>query len=65
MFGATIFAKWLLPSCFEKSLGNNNKNNKFYTSDEKISTTKITITFDLNYNQGVTKIQKQLYGGIL
>ena len=40
MFGATIFAKWLLPSCFEKSLGNNNKNNKFYTSDEKISTTK-------------------------
>ena len=65
MFGATIFAKWLLPSCFEKSLENNNKNNKFYTSDEKISTTKITITFDLNYNQGVTKIQKQLYGGIL
>ena len=39
MFGAAIFAKWLLPSCFDKSLENNNKN-KFYTSDEKISTTK-------------------------
>ena len=26
---------------------------------------KITITFDLNYNQDVAKIQKQLYGGIL
>ena len=39
MFGATIFAEWLLPRYFEKFLENINKNNRLNISDEKISTT--------------------------
>ena len=52
MFGATIFAEWLLPRYFEKFLENNNKNNRLNISDEKISTTTNYDNFELKLELG-------------